>query len=205
MRPIVEYACPVWHGNEYQAYTTIIERIPKRACRIIFGSTYTSYAETLSSAGLQTGTNWKRNADISTINLLKSALFHRYNLGGSIWIDVSKAWACVKPILKGPKVQNVKVWEKCYPHLTKFLTYFRCFFCISTCGWQQNQTNKKQTKNNSNKKPQYQEQTNKQKAKQANKQANVFSVRYDLIIVLFKRWWIWHHRQFNNSFGSLKI
>ena len=54
VRPIVEYACPVWHGSINIKQSQQIERIQKRACRIIIGSTYTSYAEALSVTGLQT-------------------------------------------------------------------------------------------------------------------------------------------------------
>ena len=54
VHPVVEYACPVWHGNITIKQTQQIERIQKRACRIILGSTYTSYTEALSCTGLQT-------------------------------------------------------------------------------------------------------------------------------------------------------
>ena len=54
VRPVVEYACPVWHGNITIKQTQQIERIQKRACRIILGSAYTSYTEALSCTGLQT-------------------------------------------------------------------------------------------------------------------------------------------------------
>ena len=54
VRPIVEYACPVWHGSISIQQTQQIERIQKRACRIILGSTYTSYTDALSTTGLHT-------------------------------------------------------------------------------------------------------------------------------------------------------
>ena len=52
--PIVEYACPVWHGSINVHQNQQIERIQRRACRIILGSTYTSYTDALALTGLQT-------------------------------------------------------------------------------------------------------------------------------------------------------
>ena len=53
VRPIVEYACPVWHGSINAHQTQQIERIQKRACRIILGSTYALYTDALALTGLQ--------------------------------------------------------------------------------------------------------------------------------------------------------
>ncbi len=54
IRPICEYAAPVWHSNITADQTTQLERIQKRACRIILGSKYDSYTETLLQLDLQT-------------------------------------------------------------------------------------------------------------------------------------------------------
>ena len=54
VRPIVEYACPVWHVSINVHQTQQIERILRKACRIILGSTYTSYTDALALTGLQT-------------------------------------------------------------------------------------------------------------------------------------------------------
>ena len=53
VRPIVEYACPVWHGSINAHQTHKMDRIQRRACRIILGSTYTSYTDALAITGLQ--------------------------------------------------------------------------------------------------------------------------------------------------------
>jgi len=53
VRPLVEYAAPVWHGSINVQQTQQLERIQKRACRIILGPTYTTYTEALESTGLQ--------------------------------------------------------------------------------------------------------------------------------------------------------
>ena len=48
IRPILEYACPVWHTSITDAQTNAIEFVQKRALRIILGRDYTSYSVALS-------------------------------------------------------------------------------------------------------------------------------------------------------------
>ena len=52
VRPVLEYACPVWHTNLQQYLSDNIETIQKRALRCIFRCA--SYAEILSNVCLQT-------------------------------------------------------------------------------------------------------------------------------------------------------
>ena len=52
VRPVLEYACPVWHPNSQQYLPENIETIQIRALRYIFRGA--SYAEILSNVGLQT-------------------------------------------------------------------------------------------------------------------------------------------------------
>ena len=51
---IDEYAAPVWQSNITVDQSKQLERIQKRVCRIILGSKYESYTETLSRPELQT-------------------------------------------------------------------------------------------------------------------------------------------------------
>ena len=52
IRPVLEYACPVWHTNLQQYLSDNIETIQKRALSCIFRGA--SYLEILSIMGLQT-------------------------------------------------------------------------------------------------------------------------------------------------------
>ena len=54
VRPICEYTAPVWHSNITVDQSTQLQRIQNRACRIILGSKYESYTETLSQHELHT-------------------------------------------------------------------------------------------------------------------------------------------------------
>ena len=53
IRPIVEYAVPVWHSGLTKKQTAQIERIQKRALRIILGTQYFSYHHALQITKLQ--------------------------------------------------------------------------------------------------------------------------------------------------------
>ena len=48
IRPVLEYACQLWHTAITQKQCDQIERVHKRAFRIIFGFMYTSYNNVLS-------------------------------------------------------------------------------------------------------------------------------------------------------------
>ena len=52
LRPICEYAAPLWHSSISVAEASKIERIQKRALRIILGGDYTSYSDVLESLNI---------------------------------------------------------------------------------------------------------------------------------------------------------
>ena len=52
MRPVLEYACPVWHPGLTLNQSDLIESQQKRALRIIFPEL--GYSEALQASGLQT-------------------------------------------------------------------------------------------------------------------------------------------------------
>jgi len=54
VRPIMEYAAPVWHPGSTCQQSAALERIQKRALRISLGSDYTCYTEALCRLHLNT-------------------------------------------------------------------------------------------------------------------------------------------------------
>lgn len=52
IRPLLEYAVPVWHPGLFEKQHNALERIQKRACRIIFGTSFSSYDESLKKCNL---------------------------------------------------------------------------------------------------------------------------------------------------------
>ena len=52
IRPSLEYCAPLWHHQLTRNHNSEIERIQKRALRIILGTTYTTYTEALQRTDL---------------------------------------------------------------------------------------------------------------------------------------------------------
>ena len=52
--PIVMYSCPVWHPSLTEKHRSQLETIQTRACKIILGSNYKNYEESLSELRLPT-------------------------------------------------------------------------------------------------------------------------------------------------------
>ena len=53
VRPLLEYACPVWHCAITKTQQSRIERIQKRSLRMILSYQYHTYAQALALTGLQ--------------------------------------------------------------------------------------------------------------------------------------------------------
>ena len=49
VRPVVEYCAPVWHSGLTEQQTMQIERIQKRACRLMLGLNYNTYVDALAT------------------------------------------------------------------------------------------------------------------------------------------------------------
>ena len=52
IRPLVEYAVPVWHPGLTEIQHNALERVQKRALRIMLGSQYNSYSDAMSTCKL---------------------------------------------------------------------------------------------------------------------------------------------------------
>ena len=52
IRPVLEYCAPVWHSGLTTALSDRIEKVQRRAVRIILGHNYTSYTDACSDLGL---------------------------------------------------------------------------------------------------------------------------------------------------------
>ena len=54
IRPLLEYAAPVWHPGLTQEQSSRIEKIQRRVCRCILGKNFVSYKIALGGFGLET-------------------------------------------------------------------------------------------------------------------------------------------------------
>ena len=96
VRSIVEYTCPGYHGSIYVHQTQKIERIQRRACRFILGSTYTSCTDALTLTGLQTLE--ERRQDLYTQFVKKCTTSEKY----ARWFPLNNSSHCtclVTPVL----------------------------------------------------------------------------------------------------------
>ena len=79
VRPIAEYAAPVWHSGLTVDENTALERIQKRACRIILGKRYTTYDEARELCELPTLSDRRDQLCLGFFNsLVKSERFHSW-------------------------------------------------------------------------------------------------------------------------------
>ena len=107
VRPIVEYACPMWHGSMNVHQTKQIERIQRRACRIILGSKYTLYTDALAFTGLQT----LEERRLHLCTQFARNVLHRINMpSGSLIVD-TKIEVVNETKLLGLTVQSDLCWD----------------------------------------------------------------------------------------------
>ena len=79
VRPMAEYAAPVWHPGLTVHEDLALERIQKRACRIIVGKHYTTYQEALELCHLQALHDRRKQLCLGFFNsLLESEHFHSW-------------------------------------------------------------------------------------------------------------------------------
>ena len=69
IRPLLEYAVPVWHPGLTVKQHDSLERIQKRACRIILGMAYVSYQQALETCKI---VDMKQRRDNICLNFAKS-------------------------------------------------------------------------------------------------------------------------------------
>lgn len=54
IRPLTEYAAPVWHAGLTDTQSASLERIQKRCCKIMLGNLYSTYVDALELCNLIT-------------------------------------------------------------------------------------------------------------------------------------------------------
>ena len=77
LRPITEYAAPLWHPSLMVIEKYKIERLQKRALRIILGNEYNRYCDALELLKLPTLAERRQNLTIKFANKLLTSSTHR--------------------------------------------------------------------------------------------------------------------------------
>ena len=80
IRPITEYAAPVWNGAITENQKLRLERIQRRALRIIFGRDYSTYNNVLLQCNLQSLDDRRQSLCVSFIekNMRNTNQFQQY-------------------------------------------------------------------------------------------------------------------------------
>ncbi|CAH1259452.1 Hypp2286 [Branchiostoma lanceolatum] len=155
VRPICEYAVPVWNPGLTKNQSSRLETIQRRACRIILGKKYTHYSEALTQLGLPTLESRREQlCKKFGLKLLKSAFRD--------WLPQSRGetsdGSCSKPsaptngYIKDGTIHNSLGYVKCnLGHPGYYLTsspdtHYRCYggyryptypsaTCTQLCSW----------------------------------------------------------------------
>ena len=79
VRPLAEYAAPVWHPGLTAKESAALERVQRRACKIILGNQYTQYDEALELCKLSTLFDRREQLCLNFFkSLMKSERFHSW-------------------------------------------------------------------------------------------------------------------------------
>ncbi len=93
VRPVLEYAVPVWHSSSTTDQIKRLERVQKRVCKIILGQRYQGYSNALSLLGLCTLAERRVQLCLDFARkLYKSSQVYTsletgYHHSGSRWLD----------------------------------------------------------------------------------------------------------------------
>ena len=79
VRPILEYACPLWHTSLTKRQADQIELVQKRACRLILGQ-YNSYREALEALGIMSLFDRRETLLVGFVQKLLGSEKHRHML-----------------------------------------------------------------------------------------------------------------------------
>ena len=80
IRPVLEYGAPVWNGGLTKNQITRLERVQKRAPRVIVGSRYTTYDVVLTTLNIASLSERRKNLSLSFFqkSLKQSDQFKQY-------------------------------------------------------------------------------------------------------------------------------
>ena len=117
VRPLLEYACPVWHGSLTQAQQKRIEAIQKRSLRIILSYQFLSYAQALALTGLPSLHERRQHLCLMFARkAFKSNLSDEWFLPANTRRELRNNRTCLEPKYKTDRYRNSPV-----PYLIRLL------------------------------------------------------------------------------------
>ena len=120
IRPVLEYACPVWHCALTQSQQKRMERIQKRSLRIILSYQYLSYDQALSLTGLETlHERWQFLCLTFARKVFKSNRTEQWFLPSNSTRNLRNNRICLEPKYKTDRYRNSTI-----PFLTRLLNTY---------------------------------------------------------------------------------
>ena len=95
IRPVLEYACSVWHTSLTEAQTHKIEFVQKRALRIILGRNYTGYDVALKVCIKLQSLNCRRETLLENFGM---KMFHSVSVKHRHLLPPTKASTCSRQL-----------------------------------------------------------------------------------------------------------
>ncbi|XP_063953926.1 uncharacterized protein LOC135153732 [Lytechinus pictus] len=110
IRPVLEYACQVWHSSLTQQQAKTIEGVQKRALRIILSNQYISYQNALSVTDLQTLSERRVQLCLSFArSAFKLNAVHGWFAPAEQRRELRKQRVCVEPRSRTTRMKNSPV------------------------------------------------------------------------------------------------
>ena len=120
IRPVLEYACPVWHCALTQSQQKRMERIQKRSLRIILSYQYLSYDQALSLTGLETLHERRQFLCLTFARkVFKSNRTEQWFLPSNSTRNLRNNRICLEPKYKTDRYRNSTI-----PFLTRLLNTY---------------------------------------------------------------------------------
>ncbi|CAH1267096.1 TBCK [Branchiostoma lanceolatum] len=122
IRPILEYAVPVWSSGLTKRQSDQLERLQKRACRTIMGNSYTGYQHALEHLGLSTLATRREHLCLKFARSLMDSEFRdwlppqRAQITGRVTRNNHK--------LNCPKVKTNRYLNSCIPYMTRLINKY---------------------------------------------------------------------------------
>ncbi|XP_072014957.1 uncharacterized protein [Amphiura filiformis] len=118
VRPLTEYVAPVWHSSITAKQQSAIERVQKRACKIILGNKYFTYDEALTTCNLTVLTERRKHICVTFVNAMMSS--HQFRE----WLPPLRGSSTSRLLRNSDHLTTVRCRTKRYqespiPYLTK--------------------------------------------------------------------------------------
>ena len=121
IRPLLEYACPVWHSSITREQSRHIEMVQKRSCRLMFGSRYEHYDTALLELGINKLSDRREQLALKYGQKLLNSERHQHLLPAK---STSMYYLRNQKKYQEPKIRTVRYSNSTIPYVIRLLNNF---------------------------------------------------------------------------------